>query len=94
MAGTSPDMTRMSQVRTQTTSTQATPRDAFIGLNLLGWSGGLAALAVGLAVSFLLFGYFIVYYRNGDMDFMVIYSALAMNAGHPQHFMDHTAYFT
>jgi hypothetical protein len=28
------------------------------------------------------------------MDFMVIYSALAMNAGHPQQFMDHTAYLT
>ena len=70
------------------------PRDAFVGLNLFGWSAGLAALVAGLAVSFLLFGYFVVYYRNADMDFMVIYSALAMNAGHPQHFMDHTAYLT
>jgi len=87
-------MTRMSQVRTQTPSTQAPPRDAFIGLNLLGWSGGLAALVAGLTASFLLFGYFVIYYRNADMDFMVIYSALAMNAGHPQQFMDHTAYLT
>jgi len=63
-------------------------------MNLFGWSGGLAALVAGLALSFLLFGYFVVYYRNADMDFMVIYSALAMNAGHPQQFMDHTAYLT
>jgi hypothetical protein len=84
----------MSQATTPAGSAPATPRDAFVGLNLLGWSGGLAALVVGLAVSFLLFGYFVVYYRNADMDFMVIYSALAMNAGHPQRFMDHTAYLT
>jgi hypothetical protein len=94
MAATSPAMTRMSQLQTPTISTKAASRDAFVGLNLLGWSGGLAALVVGLAVSFLLFGYFVIYYRNADMDFMVIYSALAMNAGHPQQFMDHTAYLT
>jgi hypothetical protein len=94
MAATSPAMTRMSQLQTPTISTKAASRDAFVGLNLLGWSGGLAALVVGLAVSFLLFGYFVTYYRNADMDFMVIYSALAMNAGHPQQFMDHTAYLT
>jgi hypothetical protein len=87
-------MTKMSQVRIQTTSAPAALRDAFSGLNLLGWSGGLAALVAGLAVSFVLFGYFVIYYRNADMDFMVIYSALAMNAGHPQQFMDHTAYLT
>jgi hypothetical protein len=87
-------MTKMSQLQTPTISTKAASRDAFVGLNLLGWSGGLAALVAGLAVSFLLFGYFVIYYRNADMDFMVIYSALAMNAGHPQQFMDHTAYLT
>ena len=87
-------MTKMSQLQTPTISTKAASRDAFVGLSLLGWSGGLAALVAGLAVSFLLFGYFVIYYRNADMDFMVIYSALAMNAGHPQQFMDHTAYLT
>ena len=84
----------MSQATTPAGLAPATHRDAFIGLNLLGWSGSLAALVAGLAVSFLLFGYFVIYYRNADMDFMVIYSALAMNAGHPQQFMDHTAYLT
>src|SRR5207244_8122263 len=33
-------------------------------------------------------------WRNADMDFMVIYSALAMNDGKPQQFLDHTAYLT
>ncbi|MES2198378.1 MAG: hypothetical protein V4517_28495, partial [Pseudomonadota bacterium] len=29
-----------------------------------------------------------------DMDFMVVYNALALNDGRPQHFFDHTAYVT
>src|SRR5215472_1190714 len=70
------------------------PRDVLDRLTFLGWSGGLAAILIGLAASFLLFGYFVIYWRNADMDFMVIYSALAMNAGKPQQFMDHTAYLT
>src|SRR5215467_7721425 len=68
--------------------------DAFDRLSVLGWSRGLLAIVGGLAVSFLLFGYAVVYWRNADMDFMVIYSALAMNAGYPQHYLDHTAYLT
>ncbi len=63
-------------------------------LTFLGWCGGLAAIVAGLAVSFLLFGYAVIYWRNADMDFMVIYSALVMNDGKPQAFFDHTAYLT
>jgi hypothetical protein len=70
------------------------PTDAFDRLTPLGWRGGLAAIVAGLAASFVLFGYALVYWRNADMDFMVIYSALAMNDGKPQHFLDHTAYLT
>jgi hypothetical protein len=70
------------------------PRDAFDRLTFLGWNRGLLAIIAGLAASFLLFGYFVIYWRNADMDFMVIYSALAMNDGKPQHFLDHTAYLT
>src|SRR5215472_8089532 len=70
------------------------PRDAFDRLTYLGWNRGLLAIVGGLALSFLLFGYAVVYWRNADMDFMVIYSALAMNDGKPQHFLDHTAYLT
>ncbi len=68
--------------------------DAFDRLTVLGWSKGLAAIVAGLAASFLLFGYALVYWRNADMDFMVIYNALVMNDGKPQHFFDHTAYLT
>jgi len=69
-------------------------RDAFARLTFLGWWGGLAGLVAGLAASFVLFGYAIIYWRNADMDFMVIYNALVMNDGKPQAFFDHTAYLT
>ena len=68
--------------------------DAFDGLTSFGWIWGLAAIIAGLAVSFFLFGYPLIYWRNADMDFMITYSALAMNDGKPQHFLDHTAYLT
>lgn len=68
--------------------------DAFERLNVLGWRGGLAAVVAGLALSFFLFGYALIYWRNADMDFMVVYNALALNDGKPQHFFDHTAYIT
>src|ERR1700761_3296409 len=71
-----------------------TRSDALDRLTFLGWRWGLAAVIAGLAVSFLVFGYFVVYWRNADMDFMVVYSALAMNAGKPQQYVDHTAYLT
>jgi len=51
-------------------------------------------ILAGLALSFFLFGYAMIYWRNADMDFMVIYNALVMNDGKPQAFFDHTAYFT
>src|SRR5580704_6145639 len=68
--------------------------DAFDRLTFLGWRWGLAAIVAGLATSFFLFGYALVYWRNADMDFMVIYNALVMNDGKPQLFFDHTAYIT
>src|ERR1700686_815351 len=69
-------------------------KDAFDRLTFLGWRWGLAAITAGLALSFLLFGYALVYWRNADMDFMVIYNALALNDGKPQQFFDHPAYIT
>src|SRR5712664_3044211 len=72
----------------------AAPIDNFDRLIFLGWRRGLAAIIAGLALSFFLFGYAVIYWRNADMDFMVIYSALAMNDGKPQQFFDHTAYLT
>lgn len=70
------------------------PADAFDRLSLLGWRGGVAGILGGLLFSFVLFGYALVYWRNADMDFMVIYNALALNDGRPQHFFDHTAYLS
>src|SRR5882724_13075219 len=72
----------------------APAKDAFSRLTFLGWRWGLAATVAGLAVSFFLFGYALIYWRNADMDFMVIYNALILNDDKPQHFFDHTAYLT
>ncbi|MEA2795735.1 MAG: hypothetical protein QOI87_3115 [Bradyrhizobium sp.] len=69
-------------------------KDAFDRLFFLGWRWGLAAIVAGMAASFLLFGYALIYWRNADMDFMVIYNALVLNDGKPQLFFDHTAYIT
>src|SRR6202140_529077 len=69
-------------------------KDAFDRLTLPGWRWGLTAIVGGLAASFFLFGYALIYWRNADMDFMVIYNALVLNDGKPQLFFDHTAYLT
>lgn len=68
--------------------------DALDRLTRFGRRGGFAAIFIGLVLSFLLFGYAVAYFRNADMDFMVIYNALAMNDGKPQTFFDHPAYLT
>jgi hypothetical protein len=82
----------MDQSITHKTAIQ--PPDALGPLTVLGWRGGLAAIVAGLAASFLLYGYALIYWRNADMDFMVIYNALALNDGKPQQFFDHTGYLT
>jgi hypothetical protein len=87
-------MTELSTTIPAAEPTTGAARDAFDRLSPLGWSGGLAAIVAALLLSFLLFGYFLIYWRNADMDFMITYSALAMNDGKPQHFLDHTAYLT
>src|SRR5256885_1763508 len=69
-------------------------KDAFDRLLFLGWRTGLTAIVAGLATSFFLFGYFVIYWRNADMDFMVIYNALLLNDGKPQEFFDHPSYLT
>lgn len=71
-----------------------TAKDSFDRITFLGWRKGLAAIVCGLAASFFLFGYALVYWRNADMDFMVVYNALLLNDGKPQQFVDHPAYIT
>ncbi len=69
-------------------------RDAFSRLTQFGWNGGLAIILIVLTLSCFLAGYFVIYWRNADMDFMIVYNALVMNDGKPQLFFDHPAYFT
>src|ERR1700676_3531686 len=73
---------------------QIDAKDAFDRLTFLGWRWGLTAIVAGMAASFFLFGYALIYWRNADMDFMVIYNAVVLNDGKPQLFFDHTAYIT
>src|SRR5580704_2076446 len=83
--------------RSPTSATRPATRagfDALAPLTFLGWWPGLAAIVLSLAVSFFLYGYAVVYWRNADMDFMVIYNALVLNDGKPQQFFDHTGYLT
>jgi hypothetical protein len=87
-------MTQLSAPASLAAPPSGAAKDAFERLTFLGWRGGLAAIVAGMALSFFLFGYAVTYWRNADMDFMVIYSALAMNDGKPQQFLDHTAYLT
>ncbi len=68
-------------------------RDGLARLTPLGWSGELVFITALLAASFFLAGYFMVYWHNADMDFMVVYSALLLNDGQPA-FFPHPAYFT
>jgi hypothetical protein len=85
----------MDQSPTRTSTTHPQIRaDALDRLTFLGWRWGLVAIVAGMAASFLLYGYALIYWRNADMDFMVIYNALALNDGKPQRFFDHTAYIT
>lgn len=69
-------------------------QDALDRLTPFGWSGGLAFILAFCFLSFLLCGYYVVYWRNADMDFMVIYSALAINDSDSRSFYDHPAYLT
>src|SRR5882757_560642 len=69
-------------------------QDALDRLTFLGWRWGLTAIVAGMAASFVVFGYALVYWRNADMDLMVIYNALVLNDGKPQLFFDHTGYIT
>src|SRR5260370_15307176 len=87
----------MTQLLTQASTAEPqtdAATDAFDRLTFLGWRWGLMVIVAGMAASFLLFGYALIYWRNADMDFMVIYNALVLNDGKPQLFFDHTAYIT
>ncbi|NGX98284.1 MAG: hypothetical protein G4V63_24680 [Candidatus Afipia apatlaquensis] len=88
-------MTASPDSQTSTSPSPGDPRsDALARLTPFGWNGGLAFILALLAASFFLAGYFVIYWRNADMDFMIVYNALVMNDGKPQAFFDHPSYFT
>ena len=78
---------------TMTRATGAESPDALNRLTLFGWRGGLGVIVFLLVASFFLAGYFVVYWRNADMDFMVAYSALSLGDGRYV-FFPHPAYLT
>ncbi len=84
----------MDQLLAPDSTPQPMAKDTFDRITFLGWRNGLAAIVIGLGASFFLLGYALVYWRNADMDFMVVYNALLLNDSKPQHFFDHTAYIT
>ena len=67
--------------------------DALTRLAPFGWRGGLMVIVLLLVVSFVLAGYFVIYWRNADMDLIVVYDALALNDGR-YIFFPHPAYLT
>ncbi len=88
-------MTASPDSQTSASPSPNDPRsDALARLTPFGWNGGLAFILALLAASFFLAGYFVIYWRNADMDFMIVYNALVMNDGKPQAFFDHPSYFT
>lgn len=68
--------------------------DALARLTSLGQRRGTAVMLAALMVSFFATGYFVIYWRSADMDFMVVHSALGMNDGLPQYYFDHPGYLT
>jgi hypothetical protein len=58
-------------------------------LNLATWNGSLCSIFLAMIISFFLFGYWNPYWRNADMDFMMVYQAFLLNDGRPQDFFDH-----
>jgi hypothetical protein len=58
------------------------------------WPGSLAAIVLGLVVSFFLFGFWWPYWRIADMDFWMVYEAWLFNDGLAQEWFDHPGYLT
>ena len=88
-------MTASPDSQTSASPSPNDPRsDALARLTPFGWNGGLAFILALLAASFFLAGYFVIYWRNADMDLVVIYNALVMNDGGAQAYNDHPAYLT
>jgi len=64
----------------------------FATLFFHGWKSSIAALAAGMAVSLLLFGFWMPYWRIADQDLILAYQGLLLNDGRAQEYFDHTGY--
>jgi hypothetical protein len=53
------------------------------------WRGTLWIALLALVVSFFALGYWHPYWRNADMDYVVVYQGFLLNDGKPQEFFDH-----
>jgi len=68
-------------------------QDALTRLTAYSWTASLSLIIGLMLLSFLVAGLFVVYWRNADMDFIVIHNALLLNDGKPA-FFPHPAYVT
>jgi hypothetical protein len=57
-----------------------------------GWKTSLVVVAAGMAVSLLLFGFWMPYWRIADQDLPLAYQGLLLNDGRAQEYFDHTGY--
>ena len=57
-----------------------------------GWNMALVALAAGMALSLLLVGFSMPYWKIADQDLPLAYNGLLLNDGRAQEYFDHTGY--
>jgi hypothetical protein len=57
-----------------------------------GWKTSLAAIALGMALSLLLVGFFMPYWKIADQDLPLAYNGLLLNDGRAQEYFEHTGY--
>src|SRR5262244_1673616 len=57
-----------------------------------GWKRSLVAIAAGMAVSLLLIGFSMPYWKIADQDLPLAYNGLLLNDGRAQEYFDHTGY--
>jgi hypothetical protein len=72
----------------------ADPRRRFADIFFHGWKSSLAALIAGMAVSVLLFGFWMPYWRIADQDMILAYQGLLFNDGRAQDYFDHPGYLS
>jgi hypothetical protein len=57
-----------------------------------GWKTSLLAIALGMALSLLLIGFGMPYWKIADQDLPLAYQGLLLNDGRAQEYFDHTGY--